>query len=300
MLERTLFRDGFVTNSRPGTHRTVTWDRNHVVMTTTFALCIPARNEERTIGPLVENANEILRRRMRMIDEIIVIDDRSGDETATVARAAGARVVSTLEHSPDQRGPRGKGDAIRASIAVCRTENMMWIDGDMSGLDIARLADLAHILEREPDIRLVKGSFERHDANGRVTDGRLTALTARPLLSLYFPFLATLQEPLGGIFAMRTVDARELCLEPDYGVDVGVLIDVYARFGQEGIREVPLGYLSHCSRPLGDLADTAPQICRAILSRAHRYGVAEPPFHRNWMNSARPPVARSLALQTVD
>ena len=269
-------------------------------MTTNSALCIPARNEERTIGRLVESADEILRRRMRVIDEIIVIDDRSGDETATVARAAGARVVSTLDHAVGRRGPGGKGDAIRASIAECRSENMMWIDGDMSGLDIGRLADLLRPLDVESGVRLVKGSFDRRDANGRVSDGRLTALTARPLLSLYFPTLATMREPLGGIFAMRTTDARALGLEPDYGVDIGILIDTYVEHGREAIVEVPLGTLSHRSRSLGDLAETAPQICRSILSRVHRYGVAEVLVHREWTATARPPIDRSLILQTVD
>ena len=267
---------------------------------TTTTLCIPARDEERTIGRLVENADAILRRELRIVDEIVVVDDRSVDETAAVATRAGARVVSTLDHSVDRRGPRGKGDAIRASIAVCRSEYMIWIDGDMSGLDMARLADLVRPLERDESVRLVKGSFDRHDADGRVADGRLTALTARPLLSLYFPALSTMTEPLGGIFAMRTTDARELCLEPDYGVDVGILIDVHVRYGREAIREVSLGSLSHRSRALGDLAETAPQICRAILSRAHRYGVADVPFHRRWMNTARPPVARTLSLQSID
>lgn len=269
-------------------------------MTTNSTLCIPARNEERTIGRLVENADQILRRRMRVIDEIVVIDDRSGDETAAVAKAAGARVVSTLDHAMGRRGPSGKGDAIRASIAVCRSEYMMWIDGDMSGLDIARLADLVRPLEDESRIRLVKGSFDRHDTSGRISDGRLTALTARPLLSLYFPALSTLREPLGGIFAMRTRDARALHLEPDYGVDIGILIDMFVEHGRDAIVEVPLGTLSHRPRSLDDLADTAPQICRSILSRAHRYGAADVPSHREWMNTARPPIDRSLILQTVD
>lgn len=269
-------------------------------MTATTTLCIPARNEERTIGRLVEDADQVLRRRLRVVDEILVIDDRSDDETAAVAASAGARVVATIDHVLDRRGPRGKGDAIRASIAVCRSENMLWIDGDMSGLDIARLVDLIRPLETDPSIRLVKASFERRGTNGRTTDGRLTALTARPLLSLYFPELSTLDEPLGGIFAMRTLDARELFLEPDYGVDVGILIDVYAMHGSHAIREVPLGTLSHRSRSLGELADTAPQICRSVLCRAHRYGVADVPFRRHWTNTTRPPVARTLSLQSVD
>lgn len=255
-------------------------------MTATTALCIPARDEERTIGRLVETADEVLRRGSGVVDEILVIDDRSVDETAVVARRAGARVVSTTGHSFGRRAPQGKGDAIRTSIDVCRHDLMLWIDGDMTGLDMARLADLIRPLRADPTIRLVKGSFERHDPEGRVSDGRLTALTARPLLSLYFPPLATLDEPLGGIFAMRTDDARRLLrgpmgLEPDYGVDVGIIIDVLVRYGFDSIVEVPLGQLSHRSRSLTALADTAPQICRAILRRAHQYGVTEVPFvHR--------------------
>lgn len=264
------------------------------------ALCIPARNEERTIGRLVESADEILRRMMGVIDEIIVIDDRSIDETSAVAMAAGARVVSTLDHTVGRGGPKGKGDAIRASIAVCRSEKMMWIDGDLSGVDVRRLVDLVHLLDVDPTVRLVKGSFERLDEEGCVSEGRLTALTARPLLSLYFPALATMREPLGGIFAMRTEDAQRLCLEPDYGVDVGVLIDIHMKYGRQSIVEVPLGTLSHRSRPLSDLADTAPQICRSILSRAHRLGVAEALFDEIRMHATRPPIIRSLRLETVE
>lgn len=269
-------------------------------MTANTALCIPARNEERTIGRLVENADDILRRRLRVVDEILVIDDRSEDETAVVAANAGARVVSTADYCADPRGPRGKGDAIRTSIVVCRSENMIWIDGDMFELDMRRLVGLIRPLEADPEVRLVKGSFERRDPNGDVSEGRLTALTARPLLSLYFPELSTMREPLGGIFAMRTSDARELFLEPDYGVDVGILIDVFATYGSKAIREVPLGALSHRSRPLCELADTAPQICRSIVSRAHRHGVADTLYRRSPMNSAREPVARMLSLHTVD
>lgn len=269
-------------------------------MRATTALCIPAHHEAPTIGRLVERADELLRRRMGVIDEILVIDDRSDDETARIAVAAGARVVSSLDHAVDRRGPRGKGDAIRASIIVSRSDRMLWIDGDMTDLDLARLADVAQPLDADSEVRLVKGAFDRLDTSGRRADGRLTALTARPLLSLYFPALTTLREPLGGIFAMRTVDARQLCLEPDDGVDVGILIDTYMKYGSRAIREVPLGSLSHRSRALSDVADTAPQICRTILNRAHQYGKAEASLHRTWMNTARPSVDRSRSLQTVD
>jgi len=237
----------------------------------TASICIPARNEAATIGELVGDLRSALVEDLGIVDEIVVVDDDSSDDTARIARNAGARVVSTRESGPSRDKSGGKGDAVWTSIATCESDFIMWVDGDMRGLDVRGLADLLAPLRTDRSVHLVKGSFVRLDSQGNPSEGRLTALTARPLLSFYFPAVANIVEPLGGIYAMRLTDARALDLESDYGIDVGILIDILMQYGPEAIVEVGLGTLSHDSRSLCDLSRTATQVIRTILSRAFKY-----------------------------
>jgi glucosyl-3-phosphoglycerate synthase len=230
-------------------------------------LCIPAHNEASTIEQIVMNIRHSLVRRGD-VQEILVVDDRSDDGTGEIAKSAGARVIRTEDWCALNGGSMGKGDAIWASIAACNTDLIGWVDGDLTHFDMHSLREMFVALRNDSQIQLIKGAFDRVNCEGEIVEGRLTALTARPLLGFFYPELALLDEPLGGIFALRTQEAAELSLDPDYGVDVGILIDVYEKFGAGAIREVGMGTLSHQSRPLGALADTAQMISRAILSRA--------------------------------
>lgn len=254
--------------------------RNHGSAT----VCIPAHNEVGTIGDVVS----MVRRRLLAtgeIQEIVVVDDRSTDGTGEVARRAGARVIETEMWCSVNGGSVGKGDAIWASIAACRTELIGWLDGDVSSFDVGHLAAMFRTLRGDVAVQLVKGAFDRRDNAGRSVEGRLTALTARPLLSLFYPEIADLREPLGGIFAMHTDVAEELSLDPDYGVDIGIVIDVVEMFGRDALIELPMGSLEHRSRPLAELKESAFMVSRAIVSRA----LVAPPHETN-----------ELALQQLD
>ncbi len=230
-------------------------------------VCIPAHNEVETIGTVVAMVRDRLVR-SGAVREILVVDDRSTDGTGEVARRAGARVIETETWCSVNGGSVGKGDAIWASIAACRTELIGWLDGDVSSFDVGQLAAMFRVLRDDSGIQLVKGAFDRRDGEGQAIEGRLTALTARPLLSFFYPEVADLHEPLGGIFAMRTSVAEELSLDPDYGVDIGIVLDVVETFGRGALVELPMGTLEHRSRPLSDLKESAAMVSRAILSRA--------------------------------
>jgi len=230
-------------------------------------VCIPAHNEAETIGCVVSLLQQRLVAR-GIVREVLVVDDRSSDGTGDVARRAGARVIEAETWCSIHGGSIGKGDAIWASISACRTDLIGWLDGDVSSFDVGRLAALFDVLNDDTAVQLVKGAFDRRDEDGQVTEGRLTALTARPLLSLFYPEIAQLRDPLGGIFAMRRSVAEELSLDPDYGVDIGIVIDIVETYGPESVVEIPVGYLSHKSRPLDDLKGSAEMVSRAIVLRA--------------------------------
>lgn len=230
-------------------------------------VCIPARNEAATIAEVVALIRSAGERTPGLLGEIIVVDDRSTDETAATARRAGARVLSTVKECVEFGGPGGKGDALWTALRYCETELVTFVDGDITELHPRFLEKLNKPLRIHPNTHLVKGRFSR--GYGRSMSGRVTMLTARPLLALLHPELHHVSEPLGGVFAGRTDTLRGLWLEHDYGVDVGILLDVAAMYGPGSILEVNIGDLHHRNRDIIDLVSTAEQVTRTIISRSH-------------------------------
>lgn len=214
-----------------------------------ISVVIPALNESANIASVIGIA-----RRSTRVREVIVIDDGSVDGTPDIARAAGAQVItSTL---------LGKGVSMKDGLDAATQPVIAYLDGDLSGLRDDLVDTLcAPLLEDRADF--VKASFSR-------SAGRVTVLTAKPLLQVFFPELASFQQPLGGIIAARRDVLQDMRFETDYGVDLGLLIDV----SQAGYRiaEVNIGHLEHDSQSLEALGDMAKQVVRTLLHRADLYG----------------------------
>jgi glucosyl-3-phosphoglycerate synthase len=223
-------------------------------------ICIPAHNEAGTIAHVVTLARRAQAMQPHLVAEIVVIDDRSTDNTARRARRAGARVISTEDECRSFGGARGKGDAIWTALRRCDTELITFVDADVTHLDDQFVARLNEPLREHPHLHLVKGTFQRM--------GRVTTLTARPLLALLHPDLRAMTEPLSGVFAGRVETLGALWLDCDYGVDVGILLDVARQHGVHSVMEVDLGRLTHRNRDLESLSLTAEQVARAILARS--------------------------------
>ncbi len=229
------------------------------------SVVIPALDEEARIAGVVRHA---------LADpataEVIVVDDGSIDDTAGRARRAGARVVPA--------GMLGKGAALRDGVRAAQDEWLVFLDGDLSGLRPRLVGDLVRpLLHDEADF--VKARFGR-------SGGRVTELTARPLLKLYFPELAHLAQPLGGLVAARRSLLQGLDFEDGYGVDIGLLID--AQRAGARIAEVDIGTLEHDSQPLAELAGMADEVARVIHARAAGAGR----LAAGWLPAAqRPPTA---------
>lgn len=241
----------------------------------TISVCVPALNEEATIGAVVEAVKG-----SGCADEILVLN-HSTDDTAGVAREAGATVVEVDGVLPEFGRAEGKGDVLWRSLAVAEGDLVVWVDADLSSLEPGHIAALARPFV-DPAICLVKGTCQRVFGGERGEGGRVTELTARPLLRLLRPELARIRQPLAGEYAIRAQCARELSFETDYGVDVGLLIDVADRFGVESIEQVDLGAREHRNRPLADLHEQAVEVSRSILCRSGHPGLAAP---------QRPPLA---------
>ncbi len=234
--------------------------------TATVTVLIPARDESRTIGPIVH----CVRRELcapggaGLVDDLVVVDDASSDDTAAVAAAAGAEVLA---------GPGvGKGGAM--SLARGRGDLVVFLDGDVTNFGPHFVTGALGPLLFCRDVTLVKGAYVREPASRLAPPaggGRVTELVAKPLVSLLFPELCTLadmSQPLAGETAVRREVLDAVALEPDYGVEIGLLIDVARRYGTSAVAEVDLGVRQHRNRPLGELSHQARQVMEAMLSRA--------------------------------
>ena len=234
----------------------------------TVSVCLPARDEEATIGAIVEEIRGRLGGPDGLVDEIVVVDDGSLDGTGAVARAAGARVVAEREILPEAGPGSGKGNALWKSLHECTGDLVCWIDADLRNFESHFVTRLLEPLLTQPDVCFVKAYYHRSYAGAPTGGGRVTELVARPVLSLLFPKLADIVQPLGGEYAGRR-DALELLpFVEGWGVEIGLLIDIIERFGRDAVAQVDLGVREHRNRPLAELGPQALAILATGLRRA--------------------------------
>ncbi len=227
------------------------------------SVCIPARNEAGTLRGVVESVLSSLVAEaggVGLVDEVIVVDDGSTDETAEVARAAGATVVS-------RRSPHGKGRAMRAGITEASGDLLVFLDGDVTGLHAHFVERLVGPLLVSPETVLVKGFYRRPYRGQPTGGGRVTELVAKPIIELLFPDLTDIRQPLAGETAARRHVLEEVDLEPGYGVELGLLVDVARIWGPGSVGQVDLGVRAHRNRPLDELRPQAREVLEAALAR---------------------------------
>lgn len=223
-----------------------------------IAVCIPARNEARTIGDVVSAAVQL--RTAGFVDEVIVIDDASHDATIDVASAAGATVQAS-------HGGPGKGQALRTAVAASDADILVFLDADVANFSGRFVTDLVDPLLRDPLLQLVKGSYARPLSGVAGEGGRVTELLARPLLRRFFPELGHLTQPLAGECAVRRSALTGIRLADGYAVEIALLIDMYLSHGAHAIGEADLGVRIHRNRPLRELAGHADAILAAVAER---------------------------------
>ena len=234
---------------------------------TTVSVCIPARNEEATVGAVVTAIQSALIEAVPLVDEIVVIDDHSTDGTAARAAEAGARVVDASKVLTDHGEGHGKGEALWKSVHESTGDVVVWVDADIVNFDPGFVIGLLGPLLTDPEIDFVKGHYYRPEANG-VGGGRVTELLARPLLAQYFPELADIAQPLSGEYAARRSLVERLPFVVGYGVDVALLIDAARTMGVAHLAQVDLGTRNHRNRSLEELGPQALAVSQAILDRA--------------------------------
>jgi glucosyl-3-phosphoglycerate synthase len=231
-----------------------------------ISVCLPARNEASTIGAIVTEVSELVG--AGLVDEIIVIDDGSTDATAEIARGAGANVLAEAAVLPEAGPGSGKGNALWKSLQACEGDLLCWLDADLRNFRADTVVRLVDPLIADADTVLVKASYARSFEGAPTGGGRVTELVARPLLSLLFPKLADIMQPLGGEYAARRDALEVLPFVEGWGVELGLLVDVVERFGRDAVAQVDLGTREHRNRPVDELAAQSLAIMATALRRA--------------------------------
>ena len=240
------------------------------------SVCLPARNEEATVGQIVATVRRKLVERVPLVDEVVVIDDSSTDATAEVARWEGARVLTPAEALPDVPPGSGKGNALWASQYACDGDILCWIDADIRTFRASFVSNLLAPLLTDPQISFVKGYYRRPLYDQPSGGGRVTELMARPVLSLLFPYLTHFVQPLSGEYAGRRTVLETVPFIEGWGVEIGLLIDLVEKYGVRAMAQVDLGVREHRNRPLLELG---PQAMAILVTALRRAGIPESDFN---------------------
>jgi glucosyl-3-phosphoglycerate synthase len=280
--------------------RARSWDRNNTFAHGAFpaqrlaaereasvSICLPARNEERTIGPILACLAEL--RAGGVVDQLVVVD-HSTDRTAAIARAHGAEVFDQSELMPEHGPVLGKGDAMWRALPVLTGDVICFLDADSEQFGPHFACGLLGPLLCRDQIAFVKGFYRRPFRVGEVTlpdeGGRVTELTARPLLNLFYPDLAAVRQPLAGEIAARRELLERLPFVTGYGVDIALLIDAYEAVGLDAVAQVDLDVRQNAHQSLRELGPMAFAVLQAVSLRLEREGRLRGPLPSTFLAAA--------------
>ncbi len=245
----------------------------------TVSLALPALNEEETVRKVIRTMKSSLMGRFPLLDEIVLIDSNSSDRTREIAVKEGVPVYIHQEILPRMGARVGKGEALWKSLLVTQGDIVAWIDTDIVNIHPRFVYGIVGPLLINSNIQFVKGFYRRPLRVGAKVQagggGRVTELTARPLLNLFYPELSGVVQPLSGEYAGRRKTLERSTFYSGYGVETGLLIDIYENFGLDAIAQVDLLERVHHNQPLEALGKMSFAIIQTVIRKLEkRFGRA--------------------------
>lgn len=237
----------------------------------TISLAIPTFNEEANIGAEIEVVRRALVQQFPLLDEVVVIDSGSTDKTRDIARYVGAKVYLASEILPELGGGRGKGENLWKSIYALKGDIVVWADADIENFHTKFIYGLLGPLLENDDLMFVKAFYERPLAVGGELlgsgGGRVTEIFVRPMFGCFYPELALLFQPCAGEYAGRRKLLETLPFAMGYGVETGLLIDIYEKWGIGAIGQVNLEKRIHRNQEIESLGKMSFEILHAFMNR---------------------------------
>ena len=245
----------------------------------TISLALPALDEEETVGNVISTMKKELMKKVPLLDEIVLIDSDSTDRTREIANQEGIPVYIHQQLLERLGARRGKGEALWKSLLVTRGDIVVWVDTDIVNIHPRFVYGIIGPLLLNPQIKLVKGFYRRPLKVGHKMQagggGRVTELTARPLLNLFYPELSGVVQPLSGEYGGRRDALERAVFFSGYGVETGLLIDIYERYGLNAIAQVDLLEHIHHNQRLEALSKMSFAIIQTVIRKLEsRFGRA--------------------------
>jgi len=241
---------------------------------TRVSVVLPALNEAATVGRIVARIRRDLVDRAPLVDELVVVDSGSTDDTIEVARAAGAQVVRREDVLPDLPVRPGKGEVLWRSLATTTGDVVVFVDSDLRDFSSAFVTGPLGPLLTDSTVQFVKATYDRALQTGEIElsagGGRVTELVARPLIALHWPELSGFVQPLSGEYAARRWLLESLPFPCGYGVEFGLLVDAYRSVGLDAMAQVDLTRRKHRNSDLHKLGQMAVEILQVAEARLGR------------------------------
>ncbi len=236
-----------------------------------ISLCLPALNEERTIGQEIVILKAELHDHYPLLDEIAVIDSGSTDRTCEIAASFGADVYVAAEHLAEYGDRRGKGENLWKALYLLKGDIIVYVDADIKNIHPRFVYGLVGPLIQDPEVHYVKAFYDRPLAFSgglRPTGGgRVTEILIRPLFSLFYPELTAILQPLSGEYAGRRSILEQIPFPVGYGVETAMLIDIYERLGLYAFAQTDLDRRVHRNQETVALGRMAFGVLRTFFSR---------------------------------
>ena len=242
-----------------------------------ISLCFPTLNEEETIAKEIVIIKSELMTRHPLLDEIVVIDSGSKDNTREVAKAYGAEVFLAADILPNLPAYCGKGENLWKALYVLKGDIIIYIDADIKNIHHRFAYGLVGPLLKDDGIKFVKAFYDRpitlDPKRIKPTGGgRVTELVVRPLFSLFIPELAQIIQPLSGEYAGRREIFESISFPIGYGIETSMLIDIYQKWGMDIMAQVDLDKRVHRNQSTLALGRMAFGIMQTFLKRLEKDG----------------------------
>ena len=246
----------------------------------TISLCLPTLNEEKTIAKEIIIMKSELMTRFPLVDEIVVIDSGSTDNTIEIAKSFGADVYDANEILPHLDKFKGKGENLWKALYITKGDIIVYIDADIKNIHHRFAFGLIGPLLRSDKIKYVKAFYDRPISIGKnrirpTGGGRVTELVIRPLFSLFFPELTQFLQPLSGEYAGFREIFEKIPFPIGYGVETSMILDIYEKWGLDVMAQVDLDRRIHRNQDTKALGRMAFAILKTFINRQKRLGLVE-------------------------
>ncbi|MFH1598176.1 MAG: glycosyltransferase [Patescibacteria group bacterium] len=230
----------------------------------TISLVLPVRNEEATVGRVIECAMSC----QPLIDEILVFDSGSTDNTLGVCSQFDIRIIRDEDAARIISIPlsRGKGWNLWSSVYFTTGDVIAWIDTDIENIHPRFILGIVAPFLMDPEVVFTKGYYKRPKGDARVTE-----LLVRPFLNMLFPESTDFIQPLAGEYAGTRKFLENASFYSGYSVEVAILLQAVLEYGPERITQVFLDQRVHPLQDVPSLGKMAGNILYTLLHLAEHY-----------------------------